>query len=490
MEDATYRSVDVMSSSRGPLLFGGEGHGRGMGFDNNSSSMGQTYDRFNVNPALMPSHMSMQKKAPPATELRTATQSSTTLGGDTMDTSEDTSKPPAVAASVTTTSETVLAPIAPPESWTNPQMIPASIYHCADMHSLEFPLSQWEAVTERVPRVLRAMSIQANYINEPMSATLQTMDNVEFRLCFWKCRPNSNDHGEPKFMVEVQRRRGDELSCSTYGRRILQAIQPNAPFDENDLKNDDYYTSLDIHQLRKAEDVLRDAMQSARLPKEVFPSPEQQAANSLEMVKMHLSSPRLDARRLGLESLSLMTDPRRTTLSASEAAAKAVLLGKAEEGVIASASPQFEESCKFIQRMVLRLVQKRAYGDENLPSESTTPPMFQTQEWFPSDDEEFGKKIAPEYAEYMGHLFHLALQCLVNSIEVLVCCNSSETAAPMIEQFLKDCTKESGDDMLRTLVDCVTRATRKQHNAYLATKALADLAKSSDNVKRRLSNLN
>ena len=64
--------------------------------------------------------------------------------------------------------------------WQTPQLRHPSIYHLADLCNVRVPLADLDKILKRIPLCLRAMSIQANYKDDPVSAVLLTLEDIEF----------------------------------------------------------------------------------------------------------------------------------------------------------------------------------------------------------------------------------------------------------------------------------------------------------------------
>lgn len=363
--------------------------------------------------------------------------------------------------------------------WQTPQLRHASIYHSADLCNVRLPLADLDKILKRIPLCLRAMSIQANYKDDPVSAVLLTLEDIEFHLCLWKSRTEQDIVN-----VEIQRRRGDAVLSSRYAQKILKAIQIQ-DFQEDDYQVD---TSLNIRHLQDAESLLQQVLASSSASSGPYKglSSSEQTVMVLDTVHSYLHTERLDARHLGLESLCILTDPRRTSIATSISCARAVLLGEAP-------TEDSKAICGYLHKFVMRLVQLREFGDENFGLADPMDVDSEAETFFPSDDEgeSLECKRPPEYVEYMSQLFRLALTAMINSIEVVACFKDLEplchgNLVTMTHDFIASAKEICEQDMLQTLVDCVARAKYKQHNAYLATKGLRYLSQASPAVHLRL----
>jgi hypothetical protein len=367
--------------------------------------------------------------------------------------------------------------------WQKPQLRHASIYHSTDLCNVRLPLADLDKILKRIPLCLRAMSIQARYKDDPVSAALSTLEDIEFSLCLWKSRTE-----EDMVNVEIQRRRGDAVLSGRYARKILEAIQVE-DFQESDYQVD---TSLNIRHLQDAESLVHRALASSSASSGPYNgmSSSEQTVLVLDTVHSYLHTDRLDARHLGLESLCILTDPRRTSIATSISCARAVLLGEAP-------TEESKAICEYLHKFVMRLVQLREFGDENFGEADPMDVDSDAEHFFPSDDDEEPSKRnrPPEYVEFMSQMFRLALTAMINSIEVVACfkdqeplCN--ENVDTMTQDFIASAKEICEQDMLQTLVDCVKKAKHRQHNAYLATKGLRYLWQASPAVHEHLVKFN
>jgi hypothetical protein len=366
--------------------------------------------------------------------------------------------------------------------WKKPTLRQVPIYHPTDMCNNKLSLDNYQLsqILGNITECLRLMSIQANFFDDPVSAALLTTENIELHLSMWKSRTDN------EVIIEVQRRRGDSLLFSRYARRIIDAAATET-FDAKEYKVD---TALDFRFLQQTELVINSAVASMPIPgssSQQESSDREQTFVAIDIVHSFLSSERLDARQLGLESLCVLTDPRRTSISTAVTAALAVLLGQAP-------TPETETACRTIHQVVMKLVQLREFGDgDNLFDDDSMGMDSDAQNVFPSEDE--GTKKAarpPEYVAFMSQMFHLALTTMVNAIEVVASfqdheflqgMKAEEMAAKFLESARSNCRNA---DMLQTLIDCVSRAERNQQIAFLSSKGLKFLGGASPLIREFL----
>ena len=372
--------------------------------------------------------------------------------------------------------------------WKNAQLRHPSIYHPTDFSHVEVPTNSWKSLLEQLPKCLRALSIQATYKEDPASAALLTMEGLEMHLCLWKSRKSDDT-----IIVEIQRRRGDAVLVAQYCRKILDAVRAEHTFDESEYKTPD--TTLNVKTLQHIESLINQAISSSgeRLKSpENTPTPQAHAEVALKIVHALLGNAyRLDERHMGFESLCIMSDPRRTIISTSIATASAILSGE-------SPSVGTSHACQTIHTMIMKVLLKREFGDEHFELDEFMEVDSDAEAFGPSGDEDEGSngKHPPEYVQFMNVMFNLALTSLVNALEVIASFHEAEpqhyeSISSMADKLLKSAAEIGKDidiDLLQTLVDCVRRAERRQHNAYLAAKGLKYLMQASPQIREHLLN--
>ena len=351
-----------------------------------------------------------------------------------------------------------------------PRLRPIPRYHPASLCVLRLPLDEYPLfeILDNLSSALRVMSIQPKFFDDPIAAALLTKEYAEMYLSLWQSRSDNS------VMIEVQHRKGDAVVFKRYAHSILEATRGR--FNHGHPWNE---APLDVECLRQAESVLA---QSARAS-----SQEEEAFVAFESVHSLLSSASFDARCLGLESLCVFTDPRRTSIETSILFSLAVLSARAPK-------PGLVARCKFMHRLILELVILRKFEDRSF-AQTHAHADSDTEDLFPSDDEAPTAGEAPEYAEFMSRVFHLSLTVVVNSIEVVATFQGVSRlrvmdTANMAGAFL-DSVKDIDDeaDFLRTMMNCIRKAERKYHNAYLAARGLRFLCLASPDIRLSLLDL-
>jgi len=321
------------------------------------------------------------------------------------------------------------------------------------------------------------LSIHAVYCNETATADLYTAENVEMYLSLWK----SSESG---ILIEIQRRKGDSIAFHRYSRCILDAaageLDLREHVEENGVDLDMVYTKK-VHQKLLTHEDKKDAA-----------TERDNAIVAIEIAHGLVMKDRMDARQLGLESLCLLTDPRKTGTRTSLIASRVVLLGTAndatepeEEELIVDETPFLE-----IQQTILSLIQFRRIGEEG------------------GDDDDV--EVDDIEQEHITVLHNLALAVLANALSVIsdeenLTVDDPEevessnrrrldTSESISERFLEDseCTcPESSEkrEIMKTLISELGKAGMKPHNACLSAKCLRSLCKASNKAREKAKEL-
>mmetsp|Transcript_2346 Transcript_2346/g.4234 ORF Transcript_2346/g.4234 Transcript_2346/m.4234 type:complete len:523 (+) Transcript_2346:180-1748(+) len=313
----------------------------------------------------------------------------------------------------------------------------------------------------RLYKGFRIMSIQAKYFNRPASAALLTTENVELYLVLWY------SHDSTQFIVEIQRRRGDTIIFHHYANYILDAAAGN--LDESIFNN----TEGSLLYLRSTESLLRSEL--SRIAPET--DMDKEAVVALEIVHDLLKKDRRDARQLGMEGVCIMTNARKTVLSAAILTSRAILLGDRN----ASAG-------QGLYKIILDILQKRSIGQEELMGDEY---MYDSddEQYFLDEDEEM-RDYSPEYKEEMTLLFNLALNAFSHALEVVtnfgVGSEGSLTKTEdVIDHFLVQAENLTETDLLSTFLQTMQKACAKPHNAWLAAKCLRFICQASPSARER-----
>jgi hypothetical protein len=327
-------------------------------------------------------------------------------------------------------------------------------------------------IARRLSDCLRSLSVQAIYNND--TASLLTAENVEMHLSLWKTPSTA---ANPGVVVELQRRKGDSIAFHRYSRSILDAaVEDSIP---SEAFADDIMYSKKVQRLMQ-------------LPKNQETQEHENAIIAIEIAHGLIMKDRMDARVLGLESLCLLTDPRKTGYITAVLASHVVLLGstrcvevpgaQSEQELVMDEGP-FQE----IREAILGLVQFSRIGEV--------------------DDQD--DSIHQADAESMMLLHNLALAVLANSLDVMERSDrfdedfgdtEPEDTKPrsrlrtassndVANEFLQQTEEFSNKEILSTLIAELGKAQLKPHDATLSAKCLGSLLRASDEAKKRAQEL-
>jgi hypothetical protein len=332
-----------------------------------------------------------------------------------------------------------------------------------------------EAVALRLSECLRTLSVQAIYDDDAATASLLTAENVEMHLSLWQTPAGYSPQG---VLVELQRRKGDSIVFHRYSRMILDSAVAE---DEDGISPLD-----DMHYSKRAQRLLSVELQNEKLQE------HENAIIAIEIAHGLLMKDRLDATQLGLESLCLLTDPRKTGKITALLSAHVVLLGTTQgvgiPGMI-DESPDTSSNILMnegpfqeIRTAVLNLVQfSRIGSDEDL-------------------DEEERMDIDKEH---MTILHNLALAVLANALDVIentdLLDDEPEDTKPRARgrtssstEVAKEFITKASDpskDILSTLISELGHASQKPHNATLSAKCIGSLCRASEEARKRAEEL-
>jgi hypothetical protein len=342
------------------------------------------------------------------------------------------------------------------------------------------------AVAARLSDCLRQLSIHAVYSND--TACLWTAENVEMHLSLWKSPPTSPQQG---IVVELQRRSGDSIAFHKYSRTILDAAL--GLLDANVLleMEDDVIYSKKVQRL-----LLSDLRKNSAEKEE-----HETAVQAIEIAHGLLMKDRMDARVLGLESLCLLTDPRKTGFMTSLLTSHVVLLGSTQgveiPGVDTAFGDQDAEEGPFqeIRAGILNLVQFKRIGSED------------DEDAYDADDDAMMDTVDKEH---MTLLHNLALAVLANALDCVEHPERRDTgdhsssslgdekprarmrtasSTEVANEFLQQTEELSKKEILSTLISELGKAADKPHNAVLSAKCIGSLCRASDEAKKRAQEL-
>jgi len=384
----------------------------------------------------------------------------------------------------------------PPRGWNTSQIRIQNLpmYFPRNMIHWEFPPQELPNVLERITKFLRESSVQASFSEEPLSAKLQTCrGNAELYLVFFN-EPNGT------VSMSVQRHKGDHLAANQCLRHLVDAAKGILGDGESD-RSKDTNTPLSANAVLAMERLIeRGAAERAADKEQQHPflnqSPEQMTESSVRDVagwlELSREKHRFDLRRQAFEYILAMTDLKRTLSSTAVATSHIVLHGI----VPSSNSSTLNKDAKYIQSTLLNVLLTREVPEDRASfsdtmskdSRKTNIDMdLDLQPYFPEVDEDITAASAglpQHYIEYMNELFNLALQILVQSLEVVACFNAGDN---MTNQLFESASQiAEGKDLYHMLLSCVGHAESKLANGYLACKALRLLASSHPGIKDQI----
>lgn len=336
--------------------------------------------------------------------------------------------------------------------------------------------AELETVVARVSEANRVLSIHAEYCNKEATATLLTSENVEMHLSLWK--PSGDKEG---IVIEIQRRKGDSITFHRYSRCILDTVAGDLDISDHVEKNGD---DIDAAFSRKVQ-----PMQTLEAPQDSR-SEAENAIIAIEIAHGLIMKDRIDANQLGLESLCLLTDAKKTGLITAVIASRVVLLGSAQDVTTNNSAPEKSLLCdetpfQEIRQALLSLIQFRRIGD--------------------GDD--FGEGDSSEESEHITVLHNLALAVLANALDVIsnedidttfsstpedvpAVRDRLDTSESISEQFLEASLECSDNrEIMKTLISELGKAGMKPHNACLSAKCIGSLCRASEKARKKAEEL-
>ncbi len=353
--------------------------------------------------------------------------------------------------------------------WTPVKLRPVPAFYPLERSS-RFVEDDLDTVVARVSEANRLLSIHAVYCNKTATATLLTSENVEMHLSLWKTMGKQEG-----IVVEIQRRKGDSIAFHRYSRCILDSAAGELDIKDHVEKNGD---DIDAVFSRKVQRLL-----TLEKPSDST-SEAENAIIAIEIAHGLVMKDRIDARQLGLESLCLLTDPKKTGYLTAVIASRVVLLGSAQDDSSASDEALLCDETPFqeIRQALLSLIQFRRIGD--------------------SDD--FDEEDSEE-SEHITVLHNLALAVLANALAVMTDDDDSVSSSPeeesirrerldtsesVSERFLEDSLECSENrEIMKTLISELGKANLKPHNACLSAKCIGSLCRASDKARKRAKEL-
>lgn len=430
--------------------------------------------------------------------------------------------------------------------------------------STERDLHFISAISQRISNACRHLSIQVEWDNDVPCATLLTMEMVEIVISMYlggdeggivlggnqseMVHSISPTPGPKVLLIELQRRKGDIVAFYNYRRALLDAAEGKFDFIAFDKKDgitkpggrdraNQPRATLSRPTMARPKAMRPPSLSAndadtlfAGLKKEMDSFEEDsfnkksstdeqndiidKALEALNIAASLIKKDRVDAQRLGMESLVLLTDPLRAGIDTAKIASRVVLLGSAREDVAMGIDNEddldalFDESAGLgIRETILEMI----IGD--------------SFEGKVGKDDIHDTEIDREFRDI---LFNLGLSVLSNALHTLGessessdcptqpgtllsrSCNNGDnnddrkpapSASPnrrraatepvnkpsdlnAPKRFIDDTSASFGCDVLSALIRILGQAKSKPHDAYHSARCLDVLFKGGGNGHR------
>mmetsp|Transcript_3575 Transcript_3575/g.5374 ORF Transcript_3575/g.5374 Transcript_3575/m.5374 type:complete len:595 (-) Transcript_3575:38-1822(-) len=413
---------------------------------------------------------------------------------------------------------------------------------------LDDNMGEIEEISQRISSACQHLSIHVNWDDMCPSATLVTMEQVEMAINVYWGDASGNEVSTPSkpspanIIVELQRRRGCTVTFHHYRRFLLDAAEGKfnpTSFHETDGLDKPFgrdrcnqplasltragsnstssstsscRPSLSRPSLRApsfSADDAADAIAGLKTEGDVsFDSSTgshhdsdanmndivDKALVALNIAASLIKKDRVDARRLGMESLVLLTDPLRAGIETAKIASRVVLIGSAREdngGLDGDddVDALFDESAGLgIRETILEMIMEDDRGGSE-------------------DDEEIEK-------EFHDSLFNLCLTVLSNALHTIEVSgasaqggddNDTKASPPrkpsptrrraatepavspdrrVTKKFIDETSSTFGVDVLSSLIRILGQAKANPHDAYHSARCLGVLFKGCGNSHR------
>mmetsp|Transcript_32228 Transcript_32228/g.54993 ORF Transcript_32228/g.54993 Transcript_32228/m.54993 type:complete len:598 (+) Transcript_32228:374-2167(+) len=413
---------------------------------------------------------------------------------------------------------------------------------------LDDNMGEIEEISQRISSACQHLSIHVNWDDMCPSATLVTMERVEMAINVYWGDADGNEVSTPSkpspanIIVELQRRKGCTVTFHQYRRFLLDAAEGKfnpTSFHETDGLDKPFgrdrcnqplasltragsnstssstsscRPSLSRPSLRApsfSADDAADAIAGLKTEGDVsFDSSTgshhdsdanmndivDKALVALNIAASLIKKDRVDARRLGMESLVLLTDPLRAGIETAKIASRVVLIGSAREdngGLDGDddVDALFDESAGLgIRETILEMIMEDDRGGTE-------------------DDEDIEK-------EFHDSLFNLCLTVLSNALHTIEVSgasaqggdvNDTKASPPrkpsptrrraatepavspdrrVTKKFIDETSSTFGVDVLSSLIRILGQAKANPHDAYHSARCLGVLFKGCGNSHR------
>lgn len=303
----------------------------------------------------------------------------------------------------------------PTRGWSQPCLTYPSCFYPLSSNSKNFPAAQLPHVLDRLASVIRMLSLATTFHNSPIEATCRSLEQMEFVVSVWSDRTNNN-----MAIVEIQKVHGNSVTFSHYSRKIMAAI-----FDP---------TAREIQTTSTQRAVMPNEEVSDAILRCSSPVEQSPVSDALDLTLSLLLTDRADSQCLGLESLSILTDPTKTGLSVAKDIAKAALLGihMSDDGTTVAGDYRIRD------RILYLALLKRWPG---------------------------ARMVNADLHEHDKAHSYLAMRIIANALNLL-------TDPADISAVLDAAKEVTGTTLIGVLEDHVWNAWQEPHEAYWATMIL------------------
>lgn len=200
------------------------------------------------------------------------------------------------------------------ESWvwilTPQQLQPIPVFHPMERTAITIDDLPLLTITTRISEFLRQHSIPAKYSKDSSRVDCMTDSLLKFVVQLWRSPGASSG-----VVIEIQRRQGSCLAMQDLRRHLLDAVHTEGTTNAS--------TAPNARSSRSTCGFVQDLLDRTNLPPPPSNLPCGRAA--LDLSKKLIETHRLDAQRLGLESLCSLTDPRQVLLRDADEVSRTLL---------------------------------------------------------------------------------------------------------------------------------------------------------------------
>uniref|UniRef100_A0A6S8M2G0 Uncharacterized protein n=1 Tax=Amphora coffeiformis TaxID=265554 RepID=A0A6S8M2G0_9STRA len=250
----------------------------------------------------------------------------------------------------------------PPAGWAVDKLTRLGYYHPLEPCHVDFPKARLNDMLKQLPECLRLLSCQVSYEDRWLAAACKTMEQVEFQVSFFEDRKDTQ-----VVFIELQRRCGDSyVFHQDYVQPILAVVQR--------VKHGQAVDATPTQPCRISGMDL-----DSLLAEHCEQATDDDVTLAIELATNLVMADRIDALRLGMESLEVLTDTSKTGMSTARKVAR-VLVVPADEAshklvhillrYITDESEDQEEDIRFRALQVWSNTWQVAADDMECPLES------------------------------------------------------------------------------------------------------------------------